>query len=399
MTLRKQLIAFTLLLCLAITPTLALATDVTPEQMLERLFTSEALEAEWFTPEFLAQVPLAQMSEFIGQYRAALGVFESSQGAAPQFLLTFERGYVATQIVLDGSGRISGLWLGPIEPKASGLEDALAGFQQLPGAVSVVVVSDLGVLAALQPEVPMAVGSTFKLAVLAALKDLVAAGALSWDDVVHLDASHMSLPSGILQDWPVGSPITLHTLASLMISISDNTATDALIDVVGRETVEAYTALNRPFLTTHEAFVLKNPANGEYLEAYRQGSVAERRVVLEQLKGLPLPDASIFSSPRALDIEWFFSAYELVNLMAYVQDLPMTSINPGLASPNTWQRIAYKGGSEPGVLNLTTWLVGPSGTNYYVVATWNNETALDDAHFFGLYSALLRQLAAIDSVE
>ena len=91
-----------------------------------------------------------------------------------------------------------------------------------------------------------AVGSAFKLAVLAALKDQVAAGALAWDDVATLEAGHISLPSGILQAWPVGSPLTIHTLASLMISVSDNTATDALIALLGRDLIESYTTLNHP---------------------------------------------------------------------------------------------------------------------------------------------------------
>ena len=34
------------------------------------------------------------------------------------------------------------------------------------------------------------------------------------------------------------------------------------------------------------------------------------------------------------------------------------SINPGLASPDDWQYVAFKGGAMPGVLNFTTLLVG-----------------------------------------
>ena len=263
--------------------------------------------------------------------------------------------------------------------------------------MSVLVVSQAGVLAALNPELPLAVGSAFKLAVLAALKDQIAAGALAWDDVATLEAGHISLPSGILQSWPAGSPLTLHTLASLMISVSDNTATDALIALLGRELVEKYTALNHPLLTTREAFALKNPANDDHLKAYRQGDTNQRRGVLKQLQSLPLPDAGIFIAPQALDIEWFFSAQELVNLMAAVQDLSVFDINPGVASPADWQHIAFKGGSEPGAINLTTWLVGHSGMNYCVAATWNNDKALDEVQFVGLYSGILRQLAEMDA--
>ena len=77
-------------------------------------------------------------------------------------------------------------------------------------------------------------GSAFKLGVLKALKEQIAGGRHSWDEVAELTAPDLSLPSGIIQGWPMGAPLTLHSLAALMISISDNTATDVLMRVVGR---------------------------------------------------------------------------------------------------------------------------------------------------------------------
>ena len=399
MSVRKGMITFALLICIMVSSASAMGQIVTPEQMLKQIFTAEVVSEDWFSAAFLAQVPVVQMSEIVNQYRAALGALEEVQGNAPTFRLTFSHGYVAAQIALDSAGRVAGFFLGPPEPRASGLDDALDGFRKLPGKVSVLVVSQSGVLAELNPEQPLAVGSAFKLAVLAALKDRIAAGASAWDDVVTLETNHISLPSGILQSWPVGSPLTVHTLASLMISVSDNTATDALIALLGRESIDNYTALNHPLLTTREAFALKHPANADHLKAYRQGDTTQRREVLKKLKSLPLPDfgAAGFTSPQALDVEWFFSAYELANLMAAVQDLSVFSINPGVASPADWQHIAFKGGSEPGVINLTTWLVGQSGMNYCVVATWNNDEVVDEVQFVGLYSGILRQLTEIDA--
>ena len=71
------------------------------------------------------------------------------------------------------------------------------------------------------------------------LREEVEAGRRAWDEVVRLEEAWKSLPSGLLQGWPEGSPLTLHTLAALMISLSDNTATDALIALLGRERLEA----------------------------------------------------------------------------------------------------------------------------------------------------------------
>jgi hypothetical protein len=68
------------------------------------------------------------------------------------------------------------------------------------------------------------------------------------------------------------------------------------------------------------------------------------------------------------------------------------SINPGVARAKDWQRLAFKGGSEPGVLNLTTSLLGKTGKRYCVAATWNHDSSLDDVRFMSLYSGLLETL-------
>ncbi len=94
-----------------------------------------------------------------------------------------------------------------------------------------------------------AIGSAFKLYVLSTLSREIAARRRSWNDVVPLD--QRSYPSGILQDWPQGTPMTLQTLATLMIAISDNTATDQLA-----ATSHAAPELGQRFSTTREFFQL-----------------------------------------------------------------------------------------------------------------------------------------------
>uniref|UniRef100_A0A0C1NEF4 Beta-lactamase n=1 Tax=Tolypothrix bouteillei VB521301 TaxID=1479485 RepID=A0A0C1NEF4_9CYAN len=90
-----------------------------------------------------------------------------------------------------------------------------------------------------------------------------------------------------------------------------------------------------------------------------------------------------------------FTAEELCQLIEQVADLPLMSINPGVANTENWQRVAYKGGSEPGVFNMTTWLQAKNGKNYCVVAIWNNSNAsLEESKFMALYSGVLAKLAA-----
>jgi beta-lactamase class A len=380
------------------TPAMAQA-QTSPQAALERLFAAPTLQREWFTEEFLSQIPVPP-EQVIHDLQTNLGAFRSVEPAGESYRVVFERGSLSALIVLNASGQITGLLFQDIRPNAIALSDAIEQLRALPGQVNLLVTETKGAatadLAALNADQPLAIGSTFKLAILAALRQEIAAGRHSWDEVVALQPQDRSLPSGFLQTWFDGALLTIETLATLMISQSDNTATDALIHLMGREPIEALIPRNRPLLTTRELFVLKAAANAELLSQYRSGSEAQRRQLLPELAEAPLPSAIEFTErPVALDVEWFLTPREACGLMNQVADLPLMSVNPGggLVSPADWARIAFKGGSEPGVLNLTTELVSHQGTHYCVSATWNNpEAALDENQFFTLYSSMIAGL-------
>lgn len=350
---------------------------LTPRAALERLFTERPVRAEWFAPVFLQQVPPAQVEAILQQLAGALGRYQSIEPDGPHFRVNFERGVVPAQISLDAQGRIQGLFFRPPQPRATlTKEQLLAEFRRLPGEVSLLVLEGAQERLTHNADTVLAVASTFKLAVLEALRLQIQAGQRSWSDTVALRPEWKSLPTGTMQNEPDGRQISLWRYATQMISISDNTATDALVHIVGRDEIEKLSPRNRPFLTTREAFVLKNPQNLVWLERYRAASPAQRAALLPQLANLPLPSIEVFAGgPVATDVGWFFNTRELCALMGKVQALPMMSLNPGLANPADWQQVAYKGGSGPGVLNLTTWLTAKDGKQYCVSATWNNPQA------------------------
>lgn len=369
---------------------------VTPQAVLEKLFTSEQIQADWFAPEFLAQVPISSIQEIIISLNTELGTYQGVQEDGEDYLVVFERGSVPTEIVLNDKGQITGL----LFQTSISLKEATEQFKALPGQVSVLVLEGQSERAAVNATTPLAVGSAFKLAVLDVLNSQIESGQHSWDELVKLQPEWKSLPSGILQNWPDGSVLTVQTLAALMISQSDNTATDHLIHLVGREAIEAITPRNRPFLTTREAFILKSTQNRELLQRYLAGDLNQRRLVLNQLQQQPLPDVSdIDPNSVALDVEWFFTAEELCSLMARVKDLPLMSINSGVADASDWQRVAYKGGSESGVLNLTTWLLAKNGQSYCVTATWNHDEPLEEERFITLYRAVIEGLKPASKSE
>jgi beta-lactamase class A len=359
---------------------------------LQQIFGGSPTE-QLFTDQFLAAVSLSRLQTIVSQVKSQVGDFVRVTGSSSPYTLVMAKGTVSVAISLDTAGKVQGLRILAINPASGSLQETLESFDELPGTVSYLITRDGETVAARSPGQPLAVGSSFKLAVLRALRDEIEKGRLAWNQVVELQERWRSLPSGILQDWPAGSSITLETLATLMISLSDNTASDALIDIVGREKVEAYAPDSRPLLTTREFFLLKKPENRNTRERYLAADAGERRQILAELEGeLPSPD--LFSGePVAPRIEWFMSTEQLTRLIRELSDIPLLSVNSGPAQPGNWRRVAYKGGSEPGIINMTLYLESAEGTAYTVSVTWNRtEAAIDESRFVTLVQGLLGSL-------
>jgi len=263
------------------------------------------------------------------------------------------------------------------------------------GSVAYVVERDGATIAQRNADEPLAVASAFKLSVLAALRNEIDGRRRSWSDVVALDPSWKSLPSGILQDWPDGSFVTLQTLSTLMISLSDNTAADALIAVLGRETIEPYAFDNIPLLTTREVLTLKSAGAASLRRRWRKSGIPQRRAMLSAIDAVPIGaimEAGV--QPADLDVEWHYGTRQLCALMRDVADLPLMSVEPGPAVPGDWLRVAYKGGSDAGVVNMTSVLTARDGTTYCVSATANDLRGTIDANAFrNAYARVIASLA------
>jgi beta-lactamase class A len=239
---------------------------------------------------------------------------------------------------------------------------------------------------------PLPVGSSFKLAVLRAVERAVSEGRTSWDEAVELTEQDISLPSGILQDWPTGAAVTVESAALLMMSRSDNTATDLLIRHLGRTAVEEFSPNSIPLLTTREAFLLKSEDGQSARRSYIEGSVRERREILRDLSG-ELPPESLFAGgPVHLEIEWFFTAEELTGLILEIDRMDILGVNAGPLNRSDWQDLGYKGGSEPGVLNMTVRVVSASGDEYAVSATQTDDAPVDTNAFTSALQSILVHL-------
>jgi beta-lactamase class A len=373
---------------MTVTPVLAQEKEITT---LKAVLAEGALDQSLFSAEFLKAVPPAQLEPAVQAIKDVIGpVVAVTHQGGPTYLVETATHEMSSDIVLDASDKIVGLFFRPPIASTATIDDLLEEMAAV-ASQSAFLVTENGVpLHAKDADTPLAVGSAFKLGVLKALQVQIDAGGRSWDEVAELTAPDISLPSGILQGWPVGSPLTLHTLASLMISISDNTATDVLMRVVGRDAVEAALGI-APALTTRELFVMK--AEPDLLARYLAGDLAEKRAVLDDVAKRPLPDGSKPLLPHDQGAEWYVSPTALCALIESVADLDVVQINPGVANKKDWTQVAFKGGSEIGVLNLTTSVTGKDGTRYCVAASWNDGKAIDEAKATGAYAGLLAKLA------
>ncbi|WGW04036.1 serine hydrolase [Tropicibacter oceani] len=358
----------------------------TPDQVLRDLMEQGAASQD-YTPSFLAQAPVGRVQEVLDQVSQLIGTPRVIEVQDGKFYIETDTHRAEGTLTLDGDGRIATLWFDAPEPIPTTMDSALGELAGLADEVSWLVLRDGQKLSALRSDKPMAVASAFKLGVLSVLQQDIKAGSRKWADVVQLEARHKSLPTGQLQNLPDGSPVTLHTAAALMISISDNTASDLLVDVLGRDRVA--TALGTPgMLTTREFFSLKLDPVAQ--SAWLAAEPDQRPDIAAQAaQNLP-PLAEV---PRFVPgIEWNVSLDRLCGLIAPLAELPLMQMNPGLAPRQNWARVAYKGGSEPGVINFTTALLDDVGRELCVAVTLNDGGDIDMLAAAAAYRGLLAVL-------
>ena len=106
------------------------------------------------------------------------------------------------------------------------------------GQISFAFASTDGVLSHRGDEL-VATASTYKLPLLIHLAMCVHEGTLSWDVPLRLTDALKSRGTGVLRSLTSGLELTLRDVCHLMTVLSDNTATDMLVDHFGLEDVNA----------------------------------------------------------------------------------------------------------------------------------------------------------------
>ncbi|MGQ0617803.1 MAG: serine hydrolase [Acidimicrobiia bacterium] len=388
---------------------------------------------EHFSADFLAQVPTGELRTVLAGFDAArVSEVRSSEPTKLEAVVVAADGSALTAELSVEAGephRINGLLFEAAQlaaPPASWPEvDERLGALASRASIVAAEVGDDGSLAAVHERASDQagpIGSAFKLYVLGALAEAVSAGTVAWDDGLVIEEADRSLPSGRLQDR-VGETVAVAEAAQGMISISDNTATDLLIRTLGPPAVEAVldpmglSAQSRartvPFLTTRQLFTLKWGSPPDLLAEYAAAPEEQRRRLLADLPA-ELPPTSAVDPRRPVEVdrvEWFASPRELAAAQVYLDQRrnepglePLTEVlgsNPGLPrDPATWPHVAFKGGSEPGVLALS-WLLERADGRRFVVAlvASDPDKALDEGEGAAIANGAINLLAAAGQPE
>jgi uncharacterized protein YceK len=356
---------------------------------------------------FLSEVSPAKLNDVLAEFSAASGaslVGLLSKGPTSLVALaTFGTQRWKVTISVDSAGLIEGLLLAPSLALASWatidqeLDSLAPDASFLAAQVSHGTCRPIHQVASVTPR-PL--GSEFKLFVLGALAHEIASGRVAWSQELTVQDSTKSIGnaqgSASLQFSAAGTQVSVQQVATKMISISDNTAADMLINLVGRPAVEAQVrqwssnaGLDIPFLTTRELFLLHYVNYPTLANSYLALPSNKRPAFLaSSVDPLSLSEVQGSTAPRDIDtLEWFASPDDVCRAFAGLQQLshqvklsPVSSVlslNKGDLGLNQsqWPTVWFKGGSEPGVLTLGYLVTSRKGQTFVVSAMLSNPDA------------------------
>lgn len=129
----------------------------------------------------------------------------------------------------------TGLLAQPDEPLRRKLEQRIAGFE---GTVSLFAKNlDTGKTVAIRADERVRTASTIKLPIMAAVFAMVEKGDAKWDEKLTMTAGDKVSGSGVLREFSVGMAFPLRDLVHLMMVVSDNTATNLVLDRITADRV------------------------------------------------------------------------------------------------------------------------------------------------------------------
>jgi beta-lactamase class A len=355
-----------------------------------------------FDASFLAQASPAQLNAVLGSVTSSgapdLDSLSMVTASSLSAFVSFGASRFLVELSVDPTGLIDGLIFKPddVTPTTwSGIDRELSALAPDVGFLAAMVSGNGTCTAvhAVDATTPRPLGSMFKLFILGALANAIHQHRISWEQHLTLTAALKAGGSGTLQNVADGTRLSVQQVAVKMISISDNTAADMLLQLVGRAAIEsqvrkwsAHPSLNIPFLSAKELFALKYDDFPTLANRYLALGPTQRAAFLSStVDHVAVASEQLVATPRDVkSLEWFASPDDLCRAFAGLQTLqtesglgPLGTVlstnNGGIQlSTATWPRIWFKGGSEPGVLTLGYLARDAKGHTYVVIAMNEN---------------------------
>lgn len=398
------------------------APDPTLSQRVQQLPAAMAGSipyGDYFDPLFTSTIPETQFRQIAAQMTAANGAVGGVEGvtASGPFNATVRLGYARAVATVEIAvapafpNKVTGLRITGAEARDDSLEKLRADLAALPGRRALIV-TEIGAapLLAVNPDMPGALGSGFKLFVLAELARAVKAGERRWSHVVPLAPDVLSSPTA--GRWPARTPITLQAAATAMIATSDNRATDTVIAALDPAKLEATVRAlgidprSLPMLDTRTALAIKAEPGGAIARRWAAADIAGRRALLADRAAIEtatrrVSEGAFNGAPLHIDsVEWFASPAAMAGLLSHLRDAgpevaAILAVNPGAAPRDRFAWVGYKGGSEPGVIAMNYLVRTRTGRWFAVAGYWNDPAKpVQDLTFAALMSRALALVAA-----
>ncbi|WP_283134323.1 serine hydrolase [Rhizohabitans arisaemae] len=372
---------------------------------------------EHFAAAFLQQVTAARLNEIFKSLQGMkLDKLTDVQPTALAGDVTVAGQKLVLTISVDTSGKIDGLVFRPPQtprPTPASWNELGERLRKTAPKVTFLAAevtkdSKCRPVYSVSPNEARPLGSMFKLYVLGAVAERIDDGDFRWNTQLTIKPELRS-PSGTLYDKPDGSKVTVQEAANLMISISDNTGTDLLIHKAGRAKTEEIdrewsknAKRNVPFLTTREMLVMKAIDYPKHAKRYLSFNTKNQKLAYlkNTVAKLPVDKVTLWPKPRDIEtIEWFGSANDMCRAHAELRKLTdknvgqAMSINDGglALDAKQWPSVWFKGGSEPGVVDLGYSARTADGKTYFVTVMASNPTEVfDDAEIANELLSLTR---------
>ncbi len=392
-----------------------------------------------FTSGFLAAVPADQVIGLTASLASQNPTIDTVEivfltPIATRLMLgdpSASQGLLLDLSVEHSTGLITGASLNPFPSQdgntypadtALSFDEAVARLEETATDVGVVVAEIDGAqctpIEGYRADVAMATGSNFKGWVLGALATAVEDGTLTLDTPVIVTDDERA-PGSSTDDIVAGTELSLLDVAVLMMGNSDNTMTDHLHELVGREAVEAFVVeaghaepdLLTPFVSVNEWDNLIFSIPADQASTYLAGAPTEQRAFLDQTI-VPMGagrQGGFANTDQTLALSWNASPLDLCRLMARLRQFePGTEARRLIDQAygaggvlagvrRNWDLTWYKGGGIPTAdgagLDVLThgWMVeGASGA--YAVVVFSNGGPVDEFDSASIAQRLHRTL-------